>query len=578
MVRQLLQSLREYKKPSLLSPLFVSLEVVMEVIIPLLMADLIDRGIAGGDMGLVVRLGVTLFLSALVALAFGALSGRYSAAAAAGFAKNLRRDIYFNIQDFSFQNIDKFSTPGLITRLTTDVQNVQNAYQMVIRMAARSPAMLVLSLASAFSLNAKMSVIFLIFIPILCVGIYFRMTGAHPHIVRALRLYDKLNNIVQENLRGIRVVKTFVREDHERAKFQDVSGQIFASFVKAEKIIALSNPLMQFCMYGCTLMLSWFGARMVVAGELSTGQLMSLITYTTQILMSLMMLSMVLLMVVISRASAQRIAEVLSEESTLQNPAKPVFEIPDGSLEFQGVSFGYAGADHKQSLTGLSFTIRSGEMVGILGGTGSGKSTLTQLIPRLYDATGGVVKVGGIDVRDYDIEALRDGVAMVLQKNELFSGTIRENLRWGKPDATDEELARACELAKARAFVEGFPDGYDAKVEQGGANLSGGQKQRLCIARALLKNPRILILDDSTSAVDTETDALIRAAFHNDIPHTTKIIVAQRVSSVQSADKIIVMDDGKIDAIGTHDELLQRCTIYREVYESQTRGGKIDAA
>ena len=579
MIKQLLKSVREYRRDSILSPLFVTLEVVMEVVIPLMMAHLIDYGVTGGDMGVVGRTGIALFFSALTALAFGVLSGKYAASASSGFAKNLRRDIYRQIQDFSFSNIDKFSASGLVTRLTTDVSNVQNAFQMIIRVAVRAPVMLILSLVAAFGISARLSLVFLAFIPFLGAGIYLLMTNAHPLVAKALKFYDRLNGVVQENLRGIRVVKSFVREEGEIAKFRAVSGDIYENFVRAEKIIALTNPLMQFCMYGCTLLISWFGAKLVVADALSTGELMGLIAYIGQILMSLMMLSMVLLMTVISRASALRIAEVLSEESDIENPAQPVYEVQDGSIEFDGVGFCYAGEGGKPCLESARLAIRSGETVGILGGTGSGKTTLTQLIPRLYDATSGTVRVGGVDVRDYDLETLRNNVSIVLQKNELFSGTVKENLRWGRADATDDELVHACRLAQAHDFVEGFPDGYDTSIEQGGANLSGGQKQRLCIARALLKSPKILILDDSTSAVDTKTDALIQRAFAQEIPHITKIVIAQRVSSIQNADKIVVMDDGRIDSVGTHEELLQSCLIYREVYESQTKGEKIlDAA
>lgn len=578
MIKRLAGSIREYKKDTILSPVFVTLEVIMEVIIPLLMAHLIDYGISGGNMGVVARTGLVLFLAALVSLVFGVLSGSYAAKASTGFAKNLRQDIYYKVQEFSFSNIDKFSTSGLVTRLTTDVTNIQNAYQMIIRIAVRAPVMLMLSLISVVGISGKLSLVLLGFIPVLGVGMYLLMSNAHPLVTKAIKLYDKLNNVVQENLKGIRVVKSFVREGDEINKFQNVSGDIYDSYVRAEKIIAFNSPLMQFCMYGCTLLISWFGAKLIVADSLTTGELMSVITYITQILMSLMMVSMVLLMTVISRASAQRIAEVLVEESNLVDPKEPLYEVRDGSIYFENVSFSYTGEKDKLCLENVSLCINAGETIGVLGGTGSGKTTMTQLIPRLYDTTEGMVKVGGRDVREYHLEVLRDNVAMVLQKNELFSGTIKENLRWGNKAATDEELVHVCQLAQADEFIKNFPDEYETVIEQGGANLSGGQKQRLCIARALLKDPRILILDDSTSAVDTKTDALIQRAFNKEIPDITKIIIAQRVSSIQSADKIIVMDDGRINAMGTHDELLKSCEIYQEVYKSQVKGEKNDAA
>ena len=577
MIKRLLKSIREYKKETILTPLFVTLESAMDVIIPFTMAKLIDDGIEKGRMDVVLKIGGLLFLAALLALWFGVLSGRYGAKASAGFAKNLRKDMYYNIQNFSFSNIDKYSTAGLVTRLTTDVANVQMAFQMVIRVAVRAPLMMILSLISAFSINARLSLIFVAFVPLLAAGLLLVMAKAHPNIKGAIERYDKLNSVVQENLRGIRVVKSFVRDRHETDKFKDVSADIYDRFVKGEKIIAFNSPLMQFSMYGCMLLLSWFGAKMIVSDVLTTGQLTSLITYINTILNSLMILSMVLIMLVISRASAQRINEVLGEKSDLVSPANALFEIKDGSVEFDNVCFSYTGNENKLCLEDVKLSIASGETVGILGGTGSGKTTLVQLIPRLYDATKGVVRVGGIDVKDYDIQSLRENVAMVLQNNQLFSGTIKENLRWGNPNATDEQLVHSAKLAQADAFVSSFPDGYDTWLEQGGANLSGGQKQRLCIARALLKNPKILILDDSTSAVDTKTEALIRQAFRDELPHITKIIIAQRVSSVQHADKIVVMDNGRIAAVGNHDQLLQSCEIYQEVYKSQTKGGSIHA-
>lgn len=582
MVKILSRSIREYKKESIQAPILVALEVVMEVVIPLLMANLIDYGIEKGDMGYIWKMGLALLVAAFLSLFFGVGAGKAAAYASAGFAKNLRKDMYYNVQNFSFSNIDKFSTSSLVTRLTTDVTNVQMAYQMVIRMAIRSPFMLVFSLFCAFKVDAQLSLIFVGCIPILGIGLYVIMTRVHPIFKRVFKTYDKLNNVVQENLRGIRVVKSFVREDYEREKFGSISAQIYKDFSKAEKMLAFNMPLMQFCMYVCLILLSWFGAKAIVSSGgnpntgLSTGELMSLITYTMQILMSLMMLSMVFVMIVMSKASAERIAEVLTEESDLKNGSNPVMEVPDGSIEFEHVSFSYSNKAHKKCLDDIHLKISSGETIGIIGGTGTSKSTLVQLIPRLYDVTEGELKVGGRDVREYDLEVLRDNVAMVLQKNELFSGTIKENLRWGNEHATEEEIRHACKLSQADDFIAGFPDGYDTYIEQGGTNVSGGQKQRLCIARALLKKPKILILDDSTSAVDTKTDAMIRKAFLEEIPHTTKIIIAQRISSVQDADRIIVMDDGKISGIGTHEELVKNNAIYREVYESQQKGGGKD--
>jgi len=583
MIRKLLKSVREYKAASIKAPVYVSLEVVMEVIIPLLMAELIDKGInVGGSEGMAVtlKMGLALLFSSLLSLAFGALAGKYAATASAGFAKNLRRDMYVHVQDFSFANIDRFSTAGLVTRMTTDVTNVQNTYQMVIRTAFRSPFMLLFSLIAAFFVDRKLSLVFLIFIPILGLGLYLISSNAHPIFERVFKTYDKLNGVVQENLHGIRVVKAFVREDHETKKFTSISQRIFDFFVKAEKILSFNHPLMNLCMYGCMLLISWFGAKAVVAcgGDaalgLSTGELTSLFTYTMQILSSLMMVSMIFVMLVISRASMVRIAEVLDEVPEIANPENPVTEVKDGSIRFDGVTFRYNSHSEKPALDNVSLEIHSGETIGILGGTGSSKSTLVQLIPRLYDATQGSVQVGGLDVRQYDLTALRDAVSFVLQKNELFSGTISENLRWGNGDATDEEVQNAAKLAQAHDFITSFPDGYDTHIEQGGTNVSGGQKQRLCIARALLKKPKILILDDSTSAVDTATDAAIRKAFREEIPDTTKLIIAQRIGSVMDADRIIVMDEGKVSAMGTHEELLQSSQIYREVYESQTKGGE----
>ena len=580
MVRKLLRSVREYKKHSILAPVFVIFEVIMEVVIPLLMANLIDFGIDDGNLEYIVKMGVVLVVFALISLIFGILSGRSAAIASAGFAKNLRKDMYYKVQNFSFSNIDKFSTASIVTRLTTDVTNVQNAYMMIIRVAVRAPIMLICALVLAFNVNSSMALIFLCIVPILAVGLFFIMSKAHPIFERVFKTYDKLNNVVQENLYGIRVVKSFVREDHENEKFGKISKSIFKDFSKAERLLAWNMPLMQFCVYTCMLLISWFGARLIVLSGndpvvgMTTGQLMSLITYAMQILMSLMMLSMIFVMIIISRASMERITEILDEESDITNGENPVKEVKDGSIIFDNVSFAYKKDADKMCLSDISVSIKSGETVGIIGGTGSGKTSLVNLIPRLYDVTKGKLTVGGLDVKDYDIEALRDSVAVVLQKNVLFSGTIKENLRWGNENATDEEIVNVCKLAQADSFVSTFPKGYDTYIEQGGTNVSGGQKQRLCIARALLKKPKILILDDSTSAVDTKTDALIRKAFAEEIPDTTKIIIAQRISSIENANKIIVMDDGGINAVGTHEELLKTNEIYREVYTSQTKSSQ----
>ena len=527
-------------------------------------------------------MGILLAVTAMISLMFSVLSGKYAAKASAGFAKNLRKDMYYNVQNFSFSNIDKFSTASIVTRLTTDVTNVQNAYQMIIRMAVRAPIMLLFSMVMAFQVNAEMSLIFLGTAPVLAVGLFFIMTHAHPIFERVFRTYDKLNNVVQENLHGIRVVKSYVREEHEIEKFEKISTSIYDDFSLAEKLIAFNMPLMQLCVYVCMLLVSWFGAKLIVStgndpvNGMSTGQLMSLITYAMQILMSLMMLSMVIVMITISRASMERIVEILKEESDLKNGPSPVTEVKDGSVVFDHVSFSYTGKKDKMCLKDINLNIRSGETIGVIGGTGAAKTSLVQLIPRLYDVTEGRLLVGGLDTREYDIEALRDQVAMVLQKNVLFSGTIKENLRWGDASASDEELVRVCKLAQADDFIQTFPDKYDTYIEQGGSNVSGGQKQRLCIARALLKKPKILILDDSTSAVDTRTDAMIRKAFREEIPDTTKFIIAQRISSVQDADRIIVMDKGEISAVGTHEQLLQTNKIYQEVYYSQVKGGSED--
>ena len=581
MIKKLAKCIREYKRDTILSPVFVSLEVFMEVLIPFIMARLIDYGIDRGDMSYIVRTGLILAAMALLSLLFGVLAGKAAATASAGFAKNLRHDMFHHVQDFSFTNIDKFSASSIVTRLTTDVTNVQNAFQMIIRIAVRSPIMFISSIVMAMTVSVKMSLIFLAVIPLLAVGLYFLMTGAHPLFSRVFKTYDKLNRVVQENLHGIRVVKSYVREDHETEKFKKISDDIYTLFTKAEKRMAWNMPLMQFCMYACMLLISWFGARMIVtsgndpAFGMTTGSLMSMITYAMQVLSSLMMVAMIFVMIVISRTSAERIVEVLDEESDLVSPENAECVVSDGSVVFDHVSFSYSGSEDKLCLKDINVSIASGETVGIIGATGSAKSTFISLIPRLYDATDGRVLVGGRDVREYDTEALRDAVAVVLQKNVLFSGTIKDNLRWGDPAASDKDIERVCRLPCADEFIETFPDKYDTYIEQGGTNVSGGQKQRLCIARALLKHPKILILDDSTSAVDTKTDAMIRHAFASEIPDTTKIIIAQRISSVEHADKIIVLENGEVNAVGTHDELLQTNAIYKEVYDSQVKGGTV---
>lgn len=573
MIKRLLKSVREFKKDALLTPFFVVLEVVMEVIIPLVMARLIDKGIDGQDMAAIWKYGIILVLCAMLALVFGAAAGTFAARASTGFARNLRHDMYYNVQNFSFSNIDKFSTGSIVTRLTTDVTNVQNAFQMCTRIAVRCPVMLVFALFMAMKINSRMALVFLAVLPILAIGMGILMKVVGPVFERAFKIYDRMNTVVQENVRGIRVVKTYVREDHETEKFEGVSGMLYRTFSKAQKTMAGVMPLMQFCMYACMLLISWFGARLIVGGSMTTGELTSMFSYAMQILMSLMMVAMVFVMITMAKASAERVAEILDEQPDLHNPANPIHEVKDGAIEFDDVSFSYKGDERKLALKNVNLHIKAGQTVGILGGTGSAKSTLVQLIPRLYDTTHGTVKVGGVDVRDYDIEALRDQVAMVLQKNVLFSGTIKENLRWGDENASDEELERVCRLAQADEFIQQMPDKYDTHIEQGGSNVSGGQKQRLCIARALLKKPKILILDDSTSAVDTKTDALIRKAFAEEIPDTTKIIIAQRVSSVQDADQIVILDGGTVQAVGTHDELLATNTIYQEIYNQQNRKG-----
>ncbi|SFC28862.1 ABC transporter ATP-binding protein [Clostridium uliginosum] len=576
MLKKLSGSVREYKKDSLITPLFVVLEVVMEVLIPLFMANIIDVGMANGDMPYIIKIGFILVIAAIMSLCFGALSGKFAARASAGFAKNLRKDMFYNIQNFSFSNIDKFSTASLVTRLTTDVTNVQNAYQMVIRILIRGPIMLIFALIMAMGINLKLSIVFLFVIPILGFGLFWIVIKAHPYFEKVFKRYDKLNSVVQENLTAVRVVKAYVREDHENEKFHEISNDVYHQFKSAEKIVAFNSPLMQFAMYTSILLISWLGAKLIISETMTTGQLMSMIVYVTQILSSLMMLSMVFVMIIMAETSSKRIVEVLNETSDLKNIKNPIYTVESGDIDFENVHFSYIGDSKKLALKELNVHIASGETIGIIGGTGSAKTTFVQLIPRLYDVTSGCIKVGGLDLREYDLETLRNEVAMVLQKNVLFSGTIRDNLKWGNQNAPDEEIIRVCKLAQAHEFVQSLTNGYDTVLDQGGTNVSGGQKQRLCIARALLKKPKILILDDSTSAVDTKTDALIRKAFREEIPNTTKIIIAQRISSIEDADKIIVFDNGRIDAIGTPDELLKSNKIYQEVYKSQVKGGSND--
>ena len=578
MIKKLAKSIREYKKQAILTPIFVALEVVMEVVIPILMAQLIDNGIYLNSMNEIYKIGLELVIAAILSLIFGALSGTYAAKAASGFAKNLRKDLYYKVQTYSFSNIDKFSTSSIITRLTTDITNVQEAFQIIIRTAVRTPLMLGFSLIMAFSINAKLSLIFLVLIPVLGVILVFVNLKVHPIFERVFKKYDELNNIVEENVSGIRVVKSYVLEEKEKTKFGKISEEIFKDFSKAEKMIAINRPAMQFTIYMAILLISWFGAKIIVnthMTEFTTGELTSLITYASQILSSLMMLTMVLVMCLIAKPSAERIIEMLDEDADIKNKQGAIQEVKNGDIEFNNVCFSYVKKNDKEVLKNINIKIKSGETIGIIGGTGTGKSSLVNLIPRLYDATKGEVKVGGVNVKDYDIKALRNSVACVLQKNVLFSGTIKENLRWGKEDASDEEIERVSKLAQADEFVKTFPKAYDTYIEQGGTNVSGGQKQRLCIARALLKKPKILILDDSTSAVDTKTDSLIRKAFREELPNTTKIIIAQRISSVEDSDKIIVMDNGKINGIGTHEELLKTNEIYKEVYESQMKGAAV---
>lgn len=574
MIKRLSKSIRDALPYAIATPLLIVFEVVLDVLIPMVLADIIDNGVAAGSMSYIIRRGILMLVLAMLSLVFGSLSGRTAALGSARFARNLRHDIFYSIQGYSFSNIDKFSTSSLVTRLTTDVNNVQISFQMMTRIALRCPLVLITALVMAFRVNSEVAMIFVFALPILAVGLFLVFHFAHPHFKKVFSQYDNLNNVVQENLQGIRVVKSYNRENHEISKFAKVSQKIYNGFTKAEGISAYNGPILQFVVYACMLLMSWLGAHLIVGGTMSTGDLMSFLTYAMMMLMSLNMLAMVMVMITISGSSAERIVEVLEEKSTLSNCENPIFEIPDGSVDFNHVNFSYAGRKDKLCLKDIDLHIKSGQTVGILGGTGSSKSSFVQLIPRLYDVTEGSVYVGGRDVREYDIEALRDTVAMVLQKNVLFSGTIRENLCWGNKDATDEEIREVCRLACAEEFIERMPQKYDTYIEQGGTNVSGGQKQRLCIARALLKKPKILILDDSTSAVDTKTDAAIRNAFKEFIPETTKFIIAQRISSVQDADVIIVLDNGQIHGVGTHDELLASNDIYREIYESQTKEAK----
>lgn len=572
MIRTLGKQIKEYKKASILTPVFVTCEVIMELLIPILMAKIIDDGIGKGNDTLVYKVGALMAVLAMLSLLFGILNGKYAAEASTGFAKNLRKGMYENIQNFSFSNIDKYSTAGLVTRMTTDVTNVQNAYQMIIRMCARAPMMLIIAVIMSISISPKLSMIFIVAIIFLGGCLALIVYSAFGVFDKVFKKYDNVNASVQENVNAIRVVKAYVREDYENKKFNRAIEEVYRLFVKAESRVTLNNPVMMVTVYGCILALSWFGAKMIVVNELTTGELVSLFSYIMNIMISLMMISMAFVMITMARASAERIAEVLNEKSDLTNNDNPVYSVENGDIDFNHVNFKYKSTSEEMVLSDIDVHIKSGETIGIIGGTGSSKSSFVNLISRLYDVTDGEVKVGGINVKDYDIETLRNEVSVVLQKNVLFSGTIKENLRWGNKNATDEELVTACKLACADEFIEKFPDGYDTYIEQGGSNVSGGQKQRLCIARALLKKPKILILDDSTSAVDTATDAKIRANMKKSIPGTTKLIIAQRISSVQESDKIIVLDDGHIDGFGTHEELLANNEIYKEVYYSQTKG------
>ena len=572
----LFQSIREYKKESILAPVFVILEVFMEVLIPMEMAKIIDIGIAGGNLPYILQRGVILVAMAFIALLFGVIAGKMAATAGAGYAKNLRHDIFYKVQEFSFKNIDKFATSGLVTRMTTDITNVQMAYMMSIRLLARAPIMMILSWVMTLMINVKIALLFLIVVPLLGGTLVFIAKKAHPHFIKVFDEYDVLNNSVQENVNAARVVKAFVREDYEVEKFHGISKFVYTLFTKAEKIVAWNSPVMQFTMYTVVLIMISIGGNSIVSGSMATGELTSVIVYAMQILMSLMMVTFVFVMLMIAEASTDRITEVLTEVPEMKDKEDAIKEVVSGEIVFENVNFSYAGEGGNLSLKDINLHIKSGQTIGIIGGTGSAKSTLVQMIPRLYDVTSGSVKVGGIDVREYNLEALRDQVSMVLQKNVLFSGTIYENIRWGDENASDEEVQRVCKLAQADGFIQEFPAGYDTMIVQGGNNVSGGQKQRLCIARALLKKPKILILDDSTSAVDTKTDALIRKAFREEIPNTTKIIIAQRISSIEDADQIIVLDEGHVVGVGTSEELLKTNAIYREVYESQVKGGGED--
>ena len=578
MIKKLAKYIKDCKKDAILTPIFVILEVVMEVVIPYLMAKISDVRIQNSDVKYIIEIGAFLILSAIFSLVFGMLSGRFAAKASAGYARNLRKAMFDKVQTYAFENIDKFSTSSLITRMTTDVTNVQMAFQMIIRILVRAPIMLIFALIMSFTISTKLACIFLVAIPVLGFLLIFIAKKAHPHFETVFKKYDELNRVVQENLSGIRVVKAYAKEELEKKKFKEVNDKVYQFFKKAQKVVAFNSPVMQLTIYTCILLISWIGAQTIVGGQMQTGQLSSIITYAYQILMSLMMLSMVFVMVIISQSSTERIIEVLEENPAIKNKENTVKEVKDGSISFENVSFCYSDEKDKDkfALRNINLEIKAGETVGIIGGTGSSKSTLVQLIPRLYEATKGKVKVGGIDVKDYDLNVLRDSVSMVLQKNVLFSGTISENLRWGNQDADDEELEKVCKLAQADDFIKQFPAKYETILDQGGTNVSGGQKQRICIARALLKKPKILILDDSTSAVDTKTDALIRRAFREEIPNTTKIIIAQRITSIEDADKIIVLDEGKIDGIGTSEELLKTNKIYKEVYESQMKGEEED--